>query len=294
MAALNSTTERIIQLLGGSTDEHCLAGLTLLSKLTGDLPPPSLCANALNPRGLTFLKRLISTGMKDPSKRGYLDISLSTYQYILGDPNFRLNSATTAALLSVLDLTSPEDTSRRELAIENLSRGLSSPIPSDVVVKVVKTVVGLEISKAKCETTEEWMEANLAGLLGKCELFILEGAGGGGMDQLDPFLAFLKISTNLELSLNLLNSLLMCGKESTLMKKFSSKLPSVCRRLLVTGLRLDALDKPDKTQSPRDVALALLGRLLETCGGKWILDPAADNNPLKICARVACGEVRTE
>ena len=114
------------------------------------------------------------------------------------------------------------------------------------------------------------------------------------MDQLDPFLAFLKISTNLELSLNLLNSLLMCGKESTLMKEFSSKLPSVCRRLLVTGLRLDALDKPDKTQSPRDVALALLGRLLEICGGKWILDPAADNNPLKICARVACGEVRTE
>ena len=62
----------------------------------------------------------------------------------------------------------------------------------------------------------------------------------------------------------------------------------------MTGLRLDALDKPDKSQTPRDVALALLGRLLETCGGKWILDPAADDNPLKICTRVACGEVRMD
>ena len=221
LTSTNFTNGKMLELLGALSDEHCLAGLTLLSKMTKDLPPAPEVTKALASRGLTFLKRLTSTGMKDLSKRGYLDISLSTYQYITSDADFKLDPAATTALLSVvLDLlTSPEDTSRRELAVQVLCRGLPSPAPNDIMLKMVKAVVGLEVSKAKCETTEEWTSANLAGLLGKCENFISEHAGGRSADQLDPLLAFLKISTNLDLSLNLLNDLLVRGKESALMKK---------------------------------------------------------------------------
>eukprot|EP00520_Triparma_pacifica_P001354 CAMPEP_0118663430 /NCGR_PEP_ID=MMETSP0785-20121206/17418_1 /TAXON_ID=91992 /ORGANISM="Bolidomonas pacifica, Strain CCMP 1866" /LENGTH=518 /DNA_ID=CAMNT_0006557155 /DNA_START=116 /DNA_END=1673 /DNA_ORIENTATION=+ len=283
--AANATISKILSLLSKPTDEHILAGLTLLSKLKENPPSPKSVVDALSTRGMNFLKRLVLTGVKDESKRGYVDLSLSTYLFLA--PTLSLNATTTTTLLSILDLRMPVDIQRRLHAITVLRKGFKSPT-NEVMTKVVGIVVECEIRKAKSTTEDEWAEANMTGLLKEAEGRRVEIAPSA---NLDPILAFLKISTNLDLCLKILDSILVRGNESRLMKKFSSKLPSVCRRLIVTGLRLEALDKPDP-QTPRDVSLHLLGRLLETCGGKWITDAVADNNPLKISVRVACGELR--
>ena len=281
------TNERVLSLLSQSSDEHILAGLTILSKMEKDLPPPQAIVDALSTRGTKFISRLIETGVKNSSKAGYIDLALSMYRLLV--PTLTLSPEAIGALLKVLNLSSSEDTSRRESAVDVFALLPSSESMPEVMAGIVSAVEGTERAKAVSVSTEEWEGKNLSGLLKKCEDFVRDRSSPSLHSKY--LIQFMNSSTNLDLSLKILNATLEIGKEAQLMEKFSFNLPSVCGKLIVTGLRLDAIDKVG-TETPRDVSLLLLGRLLDTCGAKWIIDHGADNNPIKISVRVACGELR--
>ena len=81
-----SQQSRVLSLLSGPTDNHILAALSVLPNLNPP-PPPATVVKSLGSKGIRFVDRLVTTGIKDPAeKAAYIDVALQCYSYLLSEP----------------------------------------------------------------------------------------------------------------------------------------------------------------------------------------------------------------
>ena len=168
MAALMSG--KVLKLLGGSSDEEVLAGLTILAKMKAeDQPKASDVANALSP---SFLVRLINTAnnttaSSPPSpnnnnnnnnNNSYYSLSFNVWAYILST-----NSSSVASAFSVLH--------EPVFALFKRAASPASPLPSQINQSIASAVSNLTISTTltQTQTPSSAVSSNILGLLARVE-----------------------------------------------------------------------------------------------------------------------------
>ena len=163
MAALMSG--KVLKLLGGSSDEEVLAGLTILAKMKAeDQPKASDVANALSP---SFLVRLINTAnnttaSSSPSpnnnNNSYYSLSFNVWAYILST-----NSSSVASAFSVLH--------EPVFALFKRAASPASPLPPQINQSIASAVSNLTISTTltQTQTPSSAVSSNILGLLARVE-----------------------------------------------------------------------------------------------------------------------------
>jgi hypothetical protein len=282
MAALASDqTSKILSLLSGPSDEHILAALTILPKLSPP-PAPSTVATSLADKGFRFLNRLLATGLKDPeAKASYIDTSLQCYTYLLSDGTFAASlipklidaqPTTFATIASVLQPASSAST--KSLALNILTRlvqsGDAANKPENLFdfAKPLLVLSSDDDATKLCVLAANQLALALAPSLTSKDITI-----------------YLTLSTALSSSLQLFMSQLHSNPKFATEFETSLPLQKAARRLLTSALN-NSDDEKIKT-----LGLTIISRLFST-NGKWAVDAANDSGALKVFIRVACGELR--